>query len=83
MDLIEVGHLSGTVYGLEQMMEATSNDFIDVVRSWMEVPQVLLLIELAKRAPDTKEFFPHGKWATIQAIQERVSTELDKYRKES
>ena len=33
-----------------------------------------ILTELLKHAPD--EWFPHGKWATIQALQERTDGSL-------
>ena len=42
------------------------------VATFAEVPVALFIIEVAKRAMDCKDWFPHGKWATIQAIQNRV-----------
>jgi hypothetical protein len=33
-------------------------------------------VEAAKRAEDRDEWFPRGKWATIQAMQEAIEQEL-------
>jgi hypothetical protein len=38
----------------------------------------LLVIEVAKRAEDKPEWFPRGKWATVQAMQAQVERELSK-----
>lgn len=38
----------------------------------------LMVVELAKRAPDNPEWFPKGKWATIQNIQSNIESELSK-----
>jgi len=44
--------------------------------SWVDVSVALLVIECAKRAPDREEWFPRGKWATIQAMQQATEREL-------
>lgn len=49
--------------------------------AYVEPSDALFIIEMAKRAEDREDYFPHGKWATIQAIQERVDKELDKLKK--
>lgn len=68
-------------------LNAMSQDMLGIVNgyidsAYVEVPIALLLIEVAKRAEDREDFFPHGKWATIQAIQERTHRELDKLKRE-
>ena len=41
-----------------------------------EVPIALYIVEIAKIADDKEEWFPLGKWATIQAIQGRIEKEI-------
>ena len=76
MDFIELGG-SITVDGLNLMLESAlggSQGYTD--SRLVEVPIALLIIEIAKIAEDREEWFPCGKWATIQAIQGRVAEEL-------
>lgn len=76
MDFIELGG-SLTVDGLSQMLESAlggSQGYTD--SRLVEVPIALLIIEIAKVAEDREEWFPCGKWATIQAIQARVEKEI-------
>jgi hypothetical protein len=42
----------------------------------VDVQLALLVIEAAKRAEDRDEWFPRGKWATVQAMQDRTEREL-------
>jgi len=42
----------------------------------VDVQLALLVIEAAKRAEDREDWFPRGKWATVQAMQERTEREL-------
>lgn len=62
--------------GLEKMM-VTAIGENGYVATFAEVPVALFIIEVAKRAMDCKDWFPHGKWATIQAIQNRVEKEFE------
>lgn len=62
--------------GLEKMM-ATAMGENGYVATFVEVPVALYIIEVAKRAMDYEDWFPHGKWATIQAIQNRVEKEFE------
>uniref|UniRef100_A0A6M3LQN1 Uncharacterized protein n=1 Tax=viral metagenome TaxID=1070528 RepID=A0A6M3LQN1_9ZZZZ len=75
MDFIEIGG-SRTIDGLRLMIGAAfgENGYLDT--RLVEVPIALLIIEVAKIAEDRDEWFPCGKWATIQAIQGRVENEL-------
>jgi hypothetical protein len=43
---------------------------------FVEPGLALLVIEAAKRAQDRADWFPRGKWATVQAMQDRVELEL-------
>lgn len=68
-------------------LNAMSQDMLGIVNgyidsAYVELPEALFIIELARRAEDKEEWFPYGKWATIQAIQERTHRELDKLKKE-
>lgn len=38
--------------------------------AWMSPGDTLVLIERLKRAEDTDDDFPKGKWATIQRLQQ-------------
>lgn len=77
MDFIELGG-SRVVDGLHLMLEAAlgQDDYTD--SRLVEIPIALLIIEIAKIAEDRDQWFPSGKWATIQAIQGRVEKELKK-----
>ena len=63
--------------GLEDMMTAAVGEHGYVLRH-VPVELALLVIEAARRAEDRPEWFPTGKWATIQAMRERVDDELQK-----
>ena len=63
--------------GLSEMLTAALGDH-DLMRSWVDMSDALFFIELAKIAPDNPEWFPHGKWATIQQLQLHVHAELVK-----
>jgi len=75
MDFIELGG-SCTVEGLGLMLEAALGPHGYTNSRLVEVPIALLIVEVAKMAEDRDEWFPCGKWATIQAIQGRVEKEL-------
>lgn len=81
MNSVHLTAMRSVLDGLRAMMEfmTESNEWIS---SSVDVPMALFIVEVAKRAPDKAEFFPHGKWATIQAIQERIDKELDKLKKD-
>ena len=49
----------------------------EFVHEAMSVPDVLLLIEIARRVPDNDSWFPRGQWATIQRMQSWASNDLD------
>jgi hypothetical protein len=69
--------------GLQKMAESLCPiDFFDAeqwVAYWVEVPQALFLVEVMKRAEDRAEWFPHGKWATIQSFQDRIDKAITGY----
>ena len=62
--------------GLEKMMAAAMGEN-GYVATFVEVPVALYIIVVAKRAMDYGDWFPHGKWATIQAVQSRVEKEFE------
>jgi hypothetical protein len=49
----------------------------ELIQHYVDVQVALLVIELAKRAEDSPEWFPHGKWATIQEIKAAADKQLD------
>ncbi len=77
MNSILLSTSNGALYGLRDMLSAAIGQH-EYVCPYVDVPVALMLIEIAKRAPDRDEWFPRGKWATIQAIQAAVNCELDK-----
>lgn len=81
MDSIHLSAMRKVVTGLADMMR-DMDEAEHYVYSSVDIPAALYIVEVAKRAPDTMAYFPHGKWATIQAIQGRIDKELDKLKKE-
>lgn len=75
MDYVELGG-SYVCDGLGLMLEAALGAHGYTNSRLVEVPIALLIIEIAKLAEDRDEWFPSGKWATIQAIQGRVEKQL-------
>ncbi|MDP2630061.1 MAG: hypothetical protein Q8P56_01510 [Candidatus Uhrbacteria bacterium] len=76
MDFVELGG-SCVVGGLNLMLEAAFGEphgYTDTRLA--DVPTALYIIEIAKMSEDRDEWFPCGKWATIQAIQERCERQL-------
>ena len=76
MDYIKLGG-NVTVDGLGKMLEAAlggPHGYTDSLIA--EVPIALYIVEIAKIADDKEEWFPLGKWATIQAIQGRIEKEI-------
>lgn len=43
---------------------------------WIDPERLLLLIERLKRTRDSEDVFPHGKWATIQRLQDIFEKEF-------
>ena len=82
MDSILLSDSSRVCEGLHDMLAAAGAEVPDYDSSYIEVPVALLYIEVAKRAEDRPEWFPRGKWATIQALQGMVEKQLDALFKE-
>lgn len=75
MDSILLSSSPSVLRGLVDMMaEALGPN--DYVHSYVNVEVALLVIEASKRSKDCHEWFPHGKWATIQSIQEVTNKQL-------
>mgnify|MGYP000314132716 CR=1 FL=1 len=75
MDSVHLSDSGRVLDGLRSMMESAIGPH-EYVQGYVEVPVALLLIEIAKRAEDRNEWFPRGKWATIQAIQGEVERQM-------
>jgi hypothetical protein len=76
MDSILLSGNGRVLDGLRKMLTTVIGDN-EYVFAYVDLPVALLLIELCKRSEDRAEWFPLGKWATIQLIQERVAQQLD------
>lgn len=61
--------------GLASMLTSAIGDH-DYPLSYTDLPTALFIIEIAKRSEDRPEWFPRGKWATIQALQDRTERAL-------
>ena len=61
--------------GLEDMLTHYIGDH-GYFLSHVDLPIALYVVEIAKRAEDRHEWFPRGKWATIQSIQALCDIEL-------
>ena len=61
--------------GLAAMLTAAIGEHAYCL-SHVDAATALLVIEAAKRAEDREDWFPRGKWATVQEMQERTEREL-------
>jgi hypothetical protein len=77
VDSVQLSASERVLDGLRDMLCAAIGPH-EYVHRHVEAPIALLIIEAAKRAEDRQEWFPHGRWATIQAMQERTERELRK-----
>ncbi len=59
-----------TIKGLDAMMQNYTGS--PVLRD-ISLRELDVLIGIAKRSDDLSEYFPHGKWATIQVLQREYS----------
>jgi len=76
MDSVLISTSSRTLDGLRDMMRA-ADDAEELVQTYVDVSTALFIVEAAKRAPDRPEWFPRGKWATIQQIVLNTTEQLD------
>ncbi len=44
---------------------------------FIEASLVLELLKFAEHAEDRPEWFPRGKWATIQALEQRLDEKIE------
>jgi hypothetical protein len=78
MDFVQIAGSDMVKDGLCLMLDAASDGMSGILDGGklVEVHTALLVIEVAKMADDRDEWFPCGKWATIQAIQCRCAEQL-------
>ena len=76
MDFVELSASSRVRDGLDSMLTDILGPH-DIVHPFIEVGIALLIVEISKRVTDKPEWFPKGKWATIQSIQEKVATIIE------
>ena len=77
MDFILISATSQVRDGLDRAIEFAIGAH-DYIHTYVEIPTAMFIIEIAKRSEDKSEWFPHGKWSTIQAIQARIDIEINK-----
>ncbi len=77
MDSLCLSDSASVCEGLDRMLTAAIGEH-GYRMAAVEAGAALLVLEAAGRAEDRPEWFPRGKWATIQAMQERVEVELQK-----
>ena len=75
LDSVNLSESAIVRVGLVDMLTAAIGDH-EYTLGHTDVSVALLVIEAAKRAPDNAQWFPRGKWATIQSLQDRVVDEL-------
>ena len=75
MDTVFLSDSQAVLLGLATMLESAIG-LNEYVSTYVEIPTALLIVEVAKRAPDRAEWFPRGKWATIQNIQNGIDREM-------
>lgn len=80
MDYIKIGSNSIVRDGLELAIEKLIGPH-EYVKSFVPMEIALLIVRLAKISEDKPEYFPKGKWATIQAIENNIDNEFDKLEK--
>lgn len=76
MDSIYLGNLKpDTLAAIRRHYAALDMENI-ALATWWQAERVCELYFLLKYAPDDAELFPHGKWATLQAIEELIAAAL-------
>lgn len=77
MDSILISHNDRVRDGLANMLE-TAIGPNEIIQVFVPLEWALFILCLAKEAPDKDQWFPRGKWATIQAIEGRIDKEISK-----
>lgn len=75
LDFVSLGDHHRARSGLHAMLDKVD---LDRDGDLVEVETALLIVEIAKRAPDTETYFPCGKWATIHALRSRCEAQLER-----
>lgn len=75
LDVVNLTESYAVRDGLSAMLTAAIGEHAYCL-SHVDAATALLVIEAAKRADDREDWFPRGKWATVQAMQERTEREL-------
>lgn len=74
--MVRVSDSLAGVFGLRKLLQYALNDPTYRVGTSVDLGTALLFLEIMKAASDEPQWFIHGKWAMIQAIEQRVETEL-------
>ncbi len=77
MDVVTLSESNSVIAALRDMLESAIGPHGYLLSRYADVPTALMVIEVAKRAPDREEWFPRGKWGTIQSMQAMTERELN------
>lgn len=64
--------------GLSRMLDCVIGPH-EYICAWVPVERALLILEIAKRVKDEPMWFPRGKWATIQFIENDINEQLKQF----
>lgn len=76
MDSILLSLNSRTIDGLRDLM-AAADDAAELVHPHVDISVAMLIAAVARRSEDRPEWFPAGRWATIQSIETAINKQLD------
>lgn len=77
MDSIHIGALLPAARkAIDEFLRTVDRD-ARVERVWWDFDELCGLWFLLKYAADTPERFPHGKWATLQRIEELIAEAIE------
>jgi hypothetical protein len=78
MDVTMLSRNPRVVDGLAGALNDAEEGLGDLARTYVDVGTALLVAEVAMRCEDRPDWFPAGKWATIQSIQGAIDAEVGK-----
>lgn len=80
-DLVQLSSSARVIEGIHAMMREVLGDN-EYVQMFVELSVACLIVTVAKFVEDRPEWFPRGKWATIQAIESQIQDALERARHE-
>ena len=68
-DSIKLTDSGLVLHGISSMLTAAIGEHGYLDSKYVSLPIALFIVHIARRSHDCAEWFPHGKWATIQNIE--------------